>query len=208
MKIKIRPYEASSLEEDWLAADDWLATDDWLAELRAVAGGEPPGHGEPPGDGQAEPASPRASRPEAAGAAGVLAGDFAAAGTFPDAGAADGTFPDAGAADAGTAVRAVIGDQLRMPAMWCEMGSCRSRYTDPAAVGEADIRARAIGAGWRIDAFGRLACPRCQQADPAFRASCPATLWNRDDAIAGATRLAEVDTGPARMEPQAAWRTS
>ena len=190
MKIKIRPYEAGSLEEDWLAADDWLATDDWLAELRAVAGGEPPG------DGRAEPASPGASRPEAAGAAGVLAGDFAGAGTF------------ACAEDVGTAVRAVIGDQLRMPAMWCEMGSCSSRYTDPAAVGEADIRARAIGAGWRIDAFGRLACPRCQQADPAFRASCPATLWNRDDAIAGATRLAEVDTGRARMEPQAAWRTS
>jgi hypothetical protein len=31
MKIKIRPYEASSLEEDW------LATGDWLAELRAIA---------------------------------------------------------------------------------------------------------------------------------------------------------------------------
>jgi hypothetical protein len=173
MKIKIRPYQGSSLEEDWLAASDWLA------ELRAMPGGEPLG------DGQAESASP--SRPEAAGEAGVLAGGLVGAGIF------------AGAADAGTAVRAVIGDQLRMPSMWCEMGSCSSRYTDPAAVGEADIRARAIGAGWRIDAFGRLTCPRCQQADPAFRASCPATLWNRDDAIAEATRLAEVDI---------AWQTS
>ena len=175
MKIKIRPYEASSLE------DDWLATDDWLAELRAMA------EGEPPGDGQAEPASPGDSRPEAAGEAGTLAGDFA----------------DVGVADVETSARAVIGDQLRMPAMWCEMGSCSSRHTDPAAVGEADIRARAIGAGWRIDAFGRLACPRCQQADPAFRASCPATLWNRGDAIAEAARVAGVG-----MAPQAVWRTS
>ena len=52
--------------------------------------------------------------------------------------------------------------------MWCEMGSCISWYTDPAALGEADTRARAIGAGWRIDALGRLACPRCQQTDPLF----------------------------------------
>ena len=68
-------------------------------------------------------------------------------------------------------VRAVIGDQLRMPIMWCEMGSCISWHADPAALGEADTRARAIGAGWRIDAFGRLACPRCQQTDPGFRAT-------------------------------------
>ena len=56
-------------------------------------------------------------------------------------------------------VRAVIGDQLRMPVMWCEMGSCISWHADPAALGEADTRARAIDAGRRIDAFGRLACP-------------------------------------------------
>lgn len=41
------------------------------------------------------------------------------------------------------------------------------------------------------------------EADPAFRASCPATLWNRDDAIAEAARVAGVG-----MAPQAAWRTS
>ena len=84
------------------------------------------------------------------------------------------------AARAGAAVRAVIGDQLRMPIMWCEMGSCISWYADPAALGEADTRARAISAGWRIDALGRLACPRCQQSDPGFWASCPVVPCDRD----------------------------
>ena len=85
--------------------------------------------------------------------------------------------------------RAVIGDQLRMPVMWCEMGSCISWHADPAALGEADTRARAIGAGWRIDALGRLACPRCQQTDPGFRATRPVVLWDRYTAIARAARI-------------------
>jgi hypothetical protein len=72
--------------------------------------------------------------------------------------------------------RAVIGDELRMPIMWCEMGSCISWHSDPAALGEADIRARAIAAGWRIDALGRLACPRCQQSDGRFWATHPVRL--------------------------------
>lgn len=59
--------------------------------------------------------------------------------------------------------RAVFGDQMRRPILWCEIGSCVSRFEDPAALGEADIRSRAIGAGWRHDAVGRLACPYCQQ---------------------------------------------
>ena len=57
--------------------------------------------------------------------------------------------------------------------MWCEMGSCISWYTDQAALGEADTRARAVAAGWRIDAVGRLVCPSCQQTDPCFWASLP-----------------------------------
>ena len=85
--------------------------------------------------------------------------------------------------------RAVIGDQLRMPVMWCEMGSCISRHADPAALGEADTRARAIGAGWRIDALGRLACPRCQQTDPGFWATGPVVLWDRYTALARAARI-------------------
>jgi hypothetical protein len=86
-------------------------------------------------------------------------------------------------------VRAIIGDQLRLPIMWCEMGSCISWHSDPAALGEADTRARAIGAGWRVDALGRLACPRCLQTDPGFRASYPVALWNREEAINMASRI-------------------
>ena len=91
--------------------------------------------------------------------------------------------------------RAVIGDQLRMPVMRCEMGSCISWHADPAALGEADTRARAIGAGWRIDALGRLACPRCQQTDPGFWASRPVVPWDRYMAIARAARATAVPSG-------------
>jgi hypothetical protein len=87
--------------------------------------------------------------------------------------------------------RAVIGDELRRPITWCEMDSCISWYADPAALGEADIRARAISAGWRVDAFGRLACPQCQQTDPGFRVSHSVVLWDRRAAITGASRMAE-----------------
>ena len=79
--------------------------------------------------------------------------------------------------------RAVIGDELKIPIMWCEMGACIFRYSDPAALGEADIRARAIGAGWRVDALGRLACPRCQQSDGQFRTTHPVTLHNPDTTV-------------------------
>jgi hypothetical protein len=92
-------------------------------------------------------------------------------------------------AHAETTVRAVIGDQLRMPTAWCELGTCISRHTHPGALGEADIRARAIGAGWCIDALGRLACPRCQQAAPEFRSPLPVALWDRDKAITSAARV-------------------
>jgi hypothetical protein len=90
---------------------------------------------------------------------------------------------------AGPTVRALIGDQLRMPIMWCEMGSCISSLADPAALGEADMRVRAIAAGWRIDAFGRLACPRCQQNDPGFRVSSAVVPWDRYTAMARAARI-------------------
>jgi hypothetical protein len=69
--------------------------------------------------------------------------------------------------------RAVFGDQMRRPIVWCEIGSCVSRHEDPAALGEADIRSRAIGAGWRHDAVGRLACPHCQQHSPQLWAAYP-----------------------------------
>ncbi len=58
---------------------------------------------------------------------------------------------------------AVIGDQLRMPSVSCEVAGCCSVFADHAALGEADNRARALAAGWAEDPFGRLACPACQQ---------------------------------------------
>jgi hypothetical protein len=89
--------------------------------------------------------------------------------------------------------------------MWCEMGSCISWYADPAALGEADTRARAIGAGWRIDALGRLACPRCQQSDPQFWAPSPlvprdrgtASAWSGDRAAGRAAVELSRDPGRA-----------
>jgi hypothetical protein len=59
----------------------------------------------------------------------------------------------------------VIGDQIRVPAAWCDMAGCAARFADPAALGEANNRARALVAGWCADPVGRLVCPACQQRD-------------------------------------------
>ena len=87
-------------------------------------------------------------------------------------------------------MRPLIGDELRMPIMWCEMGYCISWHADPSALGEADNRARAIQAGWRIDALGRMTCPQCQQTTVAFRATRPVVLWDRATAMVMAARAA------------------
>ena len=100
---------------------------------------------------------------------------------------------------AGAPMRAVIGDELRMPIMWCEMDSCISWHADRTALGEADVRARAIRAGWRIDALGRLACPQCQQTKVAFRATRPVVLWDRATAIAMAARATAPERWAARV---------
>jgi hypothetical protein len=76
-------------------------------------------------------------------------------------------------------VRAIIGDQIRIPVMWCQFGSCIARYTHPRALGERDLRARALAAGWRYDALGRLACPDCAQHDTTFWARRPPALVRR-----------------------------
>ena len=86
--------------------------------------------------------------------------------------------------------RAVIGDELRRPITWCEMDSCISWHADPAALGEVDNRARAIHAGWRVDALGRMACPRCLQTASGYRSSRPVVPWDRYTAIAMAGRPA------------------
>jgi hypothetical protein len=174
MKIKIRPDDTSMLQ-----GNDWPQTDGWLAEL------QDDGRADPAGDRHAQPARGSGSWPEVLAEAGARAQAEAAAG-------AEAAVRAEAAARAEMTVRAVIGDQLRMPVMWCEMGSCISWHADPAALGEADARARAIGAGWRIDAFGRLACPRCQQTDPGFWATGPVVLWDRYTAVARAARAAAV----------------
>lgn len=61
----------------------------------------------------------------------------------------------------------VIGDQIRIPAAWCAVAGCQAAFADPAALGEADNRARAVAAGWSADALGRLVCPACQREHPA-----------------------------------------
>jgi hypothetical protein len=79
--------------------------------------------------------------------------------------------------------RAVIGDELRAPGVWCELTPCISHHIDPAALGEADVREHAVEAGWRYDALGRLTCPACQQTDTRFRGTQAVMRWERDAAI-------------------------
>ena len=108
-----------------------------------------PGYAVPACHGRAEPPAGSA-RPEAPAGPVAPAAPAATAAPARTATLAVPTRPAAPTAPAdraGAAVRAVIGDQLRMPIMWCEMGSCISWHADPAALGEADTRARAIAAG-------------------------------------------------------------
>ena len=77
-------------------------------------------------------------------------------------------------------MRAIIGDEFRKPVLWCEFGSCTGRYTSQDALGERDLRARALAAGWSHDAVGRLACPSCVQRDPAFLVHRPPAWADRD----------------------------
>jgi len=58
-------------------------------------------------------------------------------------------------------MRAIIGDGIRTPSLWCESGSCIARFTCADALGERDLRAQALAAGWRYDTAGNLACPKC-----------------------------------------------
>lgn len=92
----------------------------------------------------------------------------------------------------GITERAVIGDQIRKAVLWCQMGSCIAWHADPAALGEADNRARAIAAGWREDALRRIACPACLQTSPQFRATHPVVPWNRERAVTMITLMTAV----------------
>jgi hypothetical protein len=70
-------------------------------------------------------------------------------------------------------MRAIIGDEVRVPILWCEFGSCIARYTSREVIDERDLRARALAAGWCYDALGRLACPSCVRHDSSFRVGRP-----------------------------------
>ena len=177
----------------WPEDTSMLQVSDWLAELRedgdredGDAAGIPPadrpagsvgGHGPLPEPSDAAPSWPASriaifaaeARARAQAQADVQASARAAAMARADV-----------RVRAQVTARAVIGDELRMPIVRCEIGSCISWHSDPAALGEADIRARAIAAGWRVDALGRLACPRCQQSDGRFWATHPVRLRARD----------------------------
>jgi hypothetical protein len=202
MKLKIRQHDASTPQEEGQSQ-----VGDWLAELRDDD------HTKPPGDGHAEPDDANDPWPKALAEADALAEARARAQVEARARAEAEARARAeaeararaeaearadseararaeahveGGARAAAAARPVIGDQLRMPIMWCEMGSCISWHADRAALGEADTRARAIEAGWRIDALGRLACPQCQETDSGFWAPRPVVPWDRYMALARA----------------------
>lgn len=191
MKIKIRPHDPGMFQEP-----DLYQMDGWLAELRDH------GQARPASDDHAQPARGGDPWPQATAAPEAMAAPLATA--EPEATATPLATPapqataeparaEAPAQAAGT-VRAVIGDELRMPIMWCEMVSCISWCADPSALGEADARARAISAGWRVDALGRLACPQCQQTDPGFWATSPVVRWDRYTAVARAATACGAST--------------
>ncbi len=97
---------------------------------------------------------------------------------------------------------AVIGDDLRLPVIWCEMPGCISWYHDPASAGFADTRDRAAAAGWRTDALSRLACPPCQQGRPDYRTPQPVTC--RHNAVARYWNWAD-EHGRPNAEVQDRW---
>ena len=189
--------------EIWPEDSNMLQMSDWLAELR-----ESDDTGRRPGDRPAGPVSADGSPPEPSAAAPAnrpvsrveifAAEAHARAQAWADVQASARAKTMARADGRGRVpitARAVIGDELRMPIMWCEMGFCISWHADPAALGEADIRARAIAAGWRVDALGRMACPRCQQSNSQFWATHPVRLRAEDTATAAAPAAAACEDG-------------
>ena len=157
MKTNVRNEDAITSAMGWL---DQLREDGYAEPVSETAG-EPATPGGPPADATARPPDADATaRP-------------------PD--TVTGRHEMRESAE--TIEPAPIGDALRIPIAWCEMGSCISHYEHPAALGEADIRARAIEAGWKVDALGRLACPQCQRSGPWFWTTHPIVPWDRHRAV-------------------------
>lgn len=222
MNVKISPADVSAHEMSaWIAQLRDEGSDAGYSGARPSGGTASDGA---PGDGGpvrkiAAPAVSAGTPPA------VPSGTLPAApsGTLP---AVPGTVPasDSRAPGPSTAERAVIGDQLRIPIVWCELAQCISHHTNPAALGEADIRARALSAGWRFDRLGRLTCPECQQSSPWFWPAHPVALQDREAAAImvalmaahhrrnGADHTAEVahetlipPVRPAASTPQNQW---
>jgi hypothetical protein len=87
------------------------------------------------------------------------------------------------------------------------MAGCGAGFADPAALGEADNRARAVAAGWSEDAWSKLVCPVCQQcarAAPAGRALAREPDTTGDDQAPGGTVRPAGEAG--RPIPSAAFR--
>jgi hypothetical protein len=169
MRLKIRPEDVNALEMS-----------DWLARLRDEVSGET--GGETGGDEtELESVAPaqQLTRPPTS----TTAFATATPGSRPSTGSTTGVGRE-------QTVRAVIGNELHMPIVWCEMGSCISHHTNPAALGEADIRARALRAGWRLDRLGRLACVDCLQSNSWFRTAYPVVLWDREMAATAVSMMA------------------
>ena len=166
MKTNVRNEDAITSAMGWL---DQLREDGYAEPVSETAG-EPATAGGPPADATARP-------PNADATARPPNGDATAR--------SPNTVSDRHEVreSAETIEPAPIGDALRIPMSWCEMGSCISHYEHPAALGEADIRARAIEAGWRVDALGRLACPQCQRSGPWFWTTHPIVPWDRHTAV-------------------------
>jgi hypothetical protein len=200
MKIRTRSQDTGHLYPDGGLQPDQV--DEWLAELRVDSGAGPPGDVRAEADGAeaafsgglAQARALAGVRAHAEARALAQAQAQAEARTLAEARAHAHAAARAPAAQPEPSVmaRAVIGDQLRIPVMWCELGSCVAWFADQAALGEADTRARAVSAGWRVDALGRLACPSCQQTDPHFWTPLPVVAWDRYLAMTRAARAAGV----------------
>lgn len=96
------------------------------------------------------------------------------------------------------------------PAAPCETPiPCGACYADPQACTFRGLRLSAREAGWRLDAFGRWACPSCVQECGEFRTLYPLTFWmegaawiGQDEGAAGIWRTAppRVEDYPVRAE--------
>jgi hypothetical protein len=196
MILKVRPEDANALEMS-----------DWIALLRDEADGETAGDGGTRPEAAA-PATPQAAAPATPQAAAPATPQAAAPATPQAAAPATRVNRPRGSAESAACAehhgRAVLGDQLRIPIAWCEMGPCISRHRDPAALGEADIRDRALSAGWRVDGLGRLACPDCQQSTPWFWPAQPVAVWDREAALTVVATYLGGDATPGTARARAA----